>query len=211
MGRGEKLFTASLPLRQMEGLRLGKGLGAPTAHIPCAAPEGGCPFTPMRLPKEHPCLLLHPSGLTHGLRSISLLVLCPSGEWAPRGLSDAVPHCWVSQCGSGSHQERRAQVSGAVLRLPAANTWAPWCCRCSLHMLSPWKATAIPYVRLFLLWLPASSTAAILARLRGWTDTDFYGVSSEWQEKALPLQTVILLRQPLIHIMHTTPSIHLYT
>lgn len=178
----------SLPLRQMEGPGLGKGLGASTAHVPCAARQG-YPLTPLRLPKAHPCLLLHPPGWAMGCGPCitSLVVLCPPGRWAPRGPPDTVPRCWVSQRGSGLHQERRAQVSGAMLRLPAANTWALGCCRCSLHMLSPWKTTAFPYVSVFLLWLPASSTAAVPAGLQEWTDMHFCGLGSEWQEKALPL------------------------
>lgn len=107
------MFTASLPLGQMEGLGLREGLEASTAHIPCAALQG-YPLTPMRLPKEHPCLLLHPSGLTHGS-------ICQSS--ALQGDKDPEGHQRQLLGGLASVAPgRRVRVSGAVLRLPAANT-----------------------------------------------------------------------------------------
>lgn len=57
--------------------------------------------------------------------------------------------------------------------------------------MRPGKATAFPYVSVFLLRVLASSTAATPAKLRGWTAMHFYGVGSEWQGKALPLSRAL--------------------
>lgn len=126
------MFSDSLPLGSMGGPGLRKDLGTFRARIPGAAPQG-YPATAMRLPKEHPCLLLHPSGLSQGLKSTHHLFAEHLGGCTTAALARGV--------GVPAGQESPGWWGHA--EVTRCKHWGtPWCCRSSLHTLSPQTAAA---------------------------------------------------------------------